>query len=159
MIMNTRYTDLADDLFNRIKDYNIAALPQDVAYSIVTDYISPACLKFASCTQDLNDRNETIQEFNFTLTPDNRNLLVSYMIVEWIDREFVQTPSALKSRLTTTDFHALKLDTMLNRVLDVRNTILSETTQLATNKSFSPEFSQLYSISSGKGYTFGKKVY
>lgn len=155
---NTSYRTLCDIFFDKIKDYDFASLDEDVAYDTAISYIAPACLMFENCTQDLSDRDEILQEFNIELTSNNLQILTNFMVIHYITVNFITPQNSLKARLNTSDFHALKLDTMLNRVLDVRATLLSENEQLATNKSFSPDNSGLFNIRAGMNYSFGKKV-
>ena len=148
--MNTRYKDLCNIFFNKIKDYSLASLDEETAYEIATNYIASACLRFESCTQDLENRDDLLQEFEMQITPNNLEILTNYMVVEWIDREFVHTTSALKSRLSSSDFKSLNLQQQLTKALEVRSTLLSENDRLSINKSYSPKTSKLYDIATGR---------
>ena len=122
---NTTYKELADSVFLKIKDLDIAQLPEDIAYQIVIGYIKPACVQFQSCNnQDLFDRDDELQQFGFHLTDTNFELLSNYMIISWLDSQILTT-SMLKSRLSTSDFHSLNLHSQLSKVLELRNSLKS----------------------------------
>lgn len=146
----TTYKQLADSLFNKIKDYNFANMDEETAYSIVINYISPATIKFQSCTQDLTDRDDELQEFGYVLTYENFELLVNYMVIEWLTSNYITTAQALKSRLSTSDFHSLQQSQMLAKAVELRATLLSENDSLAINKSYSPKYSKLYEVATGR---------
>lgn len=140
----TKYSTLVSSFFNKIKDNMFIELSEDIANDIVISYISPACSKFQSCTQDLNDRDDVFQEFGFKLTPVNHELLVNYMVLEWLDANFIKTNMALKSRLTTKDYHSLNQKDMLGKALELRDVLKTENDQLAINTSY--KNSQLFNI-------------
>lgn len=133
---NTTFKELSDSVFNKIKDLDLASLSEDLAYDIVTGYIRPAIVKFENCKQDLSDRDDTLGEFNYELTDDTFVILVNYMIIEWLDSNFILTTNALKSRLSSSDFKSLNLSQKLGKAMELREMLLSENNQLAINKSY-----------------------
>lgn len=133
---NTTFRELADSVFMKIKDLDLAKLPKDIAYQIVIGYIKPACVKFQSCNnQNLFDRDDELQQFGFRLTDTNFELLSNYMIISWLDSQILTTQN-LRSRLSSSDFHSLNLHNQLSKVLELRNSLKSENDQLAINKSY-----------------------
>lgn len=145
---NTTYKQLADAVFNKIKDLDFAALSEDTAYEIVIGYIQSAIVNFENCKQDLSDRDETLAEFNFRLSDETFVILVNYMVIEWLDSNFILTSNALKSRLSSSDFHALNLHQQLSKAMDLREKLIKENKQLAINKSYNN--SKLFDIAKRK---------
>lgn len=145
---NTTYRQLADAVFNKIKDLDFAALSEDTAYEIVIGYIQSAIVNFENCKQDLSDRDETLAEFNFRLSDETFVILVNYMVIEWLDSNFILTSNALKSRLSSSDFHALNLHQQLSKAIDLREKLTKENKQLAINKSYNN--SKLFDIAKRK---------
>lgn len=133
---NTTYRELADSVFNKIKDVDFANIDEDIAYQIVIGYMRPAIVAFQSATQDLSDRDDELEQFNFALKDETFIILVNYMVIEWLDANFILTSTALKSRLSTADFHSLQLSNMLGKAMELRNLLKSENDQLAINKSY-----------------------
>lgn len=132
---NTTFKEVADIFFNKIKDYSFLSLPEETAYEVAIGYIKPAILKFQSCTQSL-EIDDILQEFSEKLTDNNIQMLVNYMCIEYLDSNYILTSQALKSRLSTADFHATGQKDMLAKALEVRSTLKSENDQLAINKSY-----------------------
>ena len=145
---NTTYRQLADAVFNKIKDLDFINLSEDIAYEIVIGYIQAAIVNFENCKQDLSDRDETLGEFNYQLSDETFVILVNYMIIEWLDSNFILTSNALKSRLSSSDFKALNLHQQLDKVILLRDTLLKENKQLAINKSY--QNSKLFDIAKRK---------
>ena len=133
---NTTFRELADSVFLKIKDLDLAQLSEDIAYQIVIGYIKPACVKFQSCNnQDLFDRDDELQQFGFHLTDVNFELLSNYMVISWLDSQILST-NMLKSRLSSSDFHSLNLHNQLSKAMELRTMLKSENDQLAINKSY-----------------------
>ena len=95
-----------------------------------------AIVAFQSATQDLSDRDDELAQFNFRLSDNTFVILVNYMIIEWLTSNFILTSNALKSRLSTSDFHSLNLHNQLSKATELRNTLKAENDQLAINKSY-----------------------
>lgn len=145
---NTTYKELADAVFDKIKDVDFANMDEGTAYEIVVGYMRPAVVSFQSATQDLFDRDDELAEFNFKLTDVTFVILVNYMIIEWLTSNYILTSNALKSRLSSSDFHSLNLHNQLNKAIELRDELKSENDQLAINKSYKD--SKLFSIVSRK---------
>lgn len=145
---NTTYKELADAVFDKIKDVDFANMDEGTAYEIVVGYMRPAIVAFQSATQDLSDRDDELAEFNFTLTDVTFVILVNYMIIEWLTSNYILTSNALKSRLSSSDFHSLNLHNQLNKAIELRDELKSENDQLAINKSY--KGSKLFTIVTGK---------
>ena len=136
-MMCTSYKELADTVFLKIKDLDLAQLPEDIAYQIVKGYIKPACIAFQSCNnQDLSDRDDEFKQFNIKLSDESFVILVNYMIIEWLTSNFILTTNALKTRLSSSDFHSLNLHNQLSKAIELRDYLKTENDQLAINKSY-----------------------
>ena len=106
MANTTQYQELVDIFFNKIKDYDLANMDENIATEIAIGYIDSACSQFQSCTQDLDNRDDILGQFG------------------------------IKSRLSTSDFHSLQNPQQLSKVMELRTILKSENDQLATNKSY-----------------------
>ena len=132
---NTTFKEVTDIFFNKIKDYSFLSLPEETAYEVAIGYIKPAISKFQSCTQSL-EVDDVLQEFEEKLTDNNVQMLCNYMVIEYLDSNYILTSSALKARLSSSDFHATGQKDMLTKALQVRDVLKSENDQLAINKSY-----------------------
>lgn len=109
---------------------------EDTAYQIVINYIRPAIVKFQSCKQDLSNRDDVLAQFNFTLTDDTFEILVNYMVIEWLTSNYILTWDALKSSLTSSDFKKIDTKDMLTKTMELRKTLMDENNQIGINKSY-----------------------
>ena len=136
MANTTQYQELVDIFFNKIKDYDLANMDEDIATEIAIGYIDSACSQFQSCTQDLDNRDDELGQFGIQLSNMNKQMLVNYMCIEFIDSNFLRVSQALKSRLSTSDFHSLQNPQQISKVMELRSMLKSENDQLAINKSY-----------------------
>lgn len=111
-------------------------MDENTAYQIVIEYIRPAIVKFQSCKQDLSDRDDNLAQFNFVLTDDTFEILVNYMVIEWLTSNYILTWDALKSSLTSSDFKKIDTKDMLTKTMELRKTLMDENNQLGINKSY-----------------------
>ena len=133
---NTTYKELADAVFLKIKDHSFCEISEDIAYEIVIGYMKPAIVAYQSATEDLSDRDDELAEFNFKLNDTTFVILANYMVLEWLDSNYIRTSSALKSRLSSSDFHSLQLSNQLGKAMELRTLLKTENDQLAINKSY-----------------------
>lgn len=145
----TTYRELADSLFDKIKSYDFLEMTEDKAYEIVIGYLRPAIVKFDNCKQDLSDRDNENKMFNFHLTDDTFELLVNYMVVEWLTSNYILTWSALKSSLTSSEFKKIDTKDMLTKTMELRKMLMGENDQKAINKSYKK--SELFKICTNGG--------
>lgn len=133
---NTTYKELADAVFDKIKDIDFANMNEDIAYQIVIGYMRSAIVSFESAKQDLSDRDDEFKQFNIKLSDESFVILVNYMIIEWLTSNFILTTNALKTRLSSSDFHSLNLHNQLSKAIELRDYLKAENDQLAINKSY-----------------------
>lgn len=136
MANTTQYQEIVDIFFNKIKDYDLANMDENVATEIAIGYIDSACSQFQSCTQNLDDRDDELAQFGTKLSNTNKQMLCNYMVIEYLDSNYLKTAQALKARLSTSDFHALGQKDMLAKAMELRTMLKSENDQLAINKSY-----------------------
>lgn len=136
MGQNTKYQDLCGSVFSKIKDYGLAGLDKDVAFSIILEYLNPAILMFSGCTQDLDDRDDELGEFNIVLTNKNFQILSNYMVICYLDANYIRTGEMLKSHLSSTDFHKYDNKDTLGKVKEIREMYKEENDQLMINYSY-----------------------
>ena len=133
---NTTYKELADQVFRKIKDSDFCEITEEMAYEIVIGYMRSAIVSFESVKQDLSDRDDELQEFNFTLNDNTFIILCNYMVIEWLTSEFILTRQTLKARLSTADYHKIDTKDMLGKATELRNILKDENDQLGINKSY-----------------------
>ena len=136
MRINTTYQELCGSVFSKIKDYGLAGLDKDIAFSIILEYLNPAILMFSGCAQDLDDRDDELGEFNFCLSNKNFQILSNYMVICYLDANYIRTGEMLKSHLSSTDFHKYDNKDTLGKVKEIREMYKNENDQLMINSSY-----------------------
>ncbi len=144
--MATRYKELYNSVYSKIKDYDFINMTEEDADDILHDYIRPAIVSFECCKQDLSDRNEENSEFNIDLTDVNFEILSNFMLIKYLEATYINTPMALKAYLSTSDFHKYDNKDVLVKVIEVRDKYYDDNKQLMINYSLrgESEFSKLY---------------
>jgi len=116
----TAFTILYGSVLSKIKDYDFLNLQEDEIYAVLSDYIRPAVAAFRICKQDLTDRTET--EFNCELSDIEIEILANYMVIEYIDSNYIRVPLALKQGLSSKDFNAFSQANQLDKMMNMRET-------------------------------------
>lgn len=132
--MGTPYTVLYDSVLSKIKDYDFLNLKEDAVYSILHDYIRPAIVSFRICKVDLSNRNE--KGFNITLNDTEIEILSNYMVINYLDSNYIRVPSVLKQALPSKDFKAFSSANLLDKMLAVRDKYLSDNETLLSRYSW-----------------------
>lgn len=133
---NTTYKELADAVFSKIAERSFCEMSEEDAYQIVIGYLRSAIVNFQSAKQDLSQRDDELEQFQFPLSDDTFIILVNYMVIEWLTSTYILTGNALKARMSTADYHKIDTKDMLSKAKELRHELLKENDQLAINKSY-----------------------
>lgn len=122
----TPYNKLYANLLPKFKNYDIPLMNIEEIEDMLKDYLVPAIARFHVCLKDLSDRNDDDGVFNVDLDDNEIEILSNYMLIEFIDSNYIRVPSILKATLSSTDFNAFSPANLLSKLLDMRNTYLDE---------------------------------
>lgn len=106
---------------------------QDI-YAVLSDYIRPAIVSFRICKVDLADRDEN--GFHITLNDTEIEILSNYMVINYLDSNYIRVPLALKQTLSSKDFNAFSPANQLDKLITVRNKYLSDNETLLSRYSW-----------------------
>lgn len=129
--MPTPYLVIYDRVISKIKDYNFLKLDEDDVYAILSSYLPSSISHFHVCKNDLT-KDDLLEEFNATLNNDEIEILSNYMVIEYLDSNYIRVPLVLKSQLTSKDFNAFSPANHLEKVMNVRNKYLVDNETLLT---------------------------
>lgn len=118
--MGTPYTELYESVLSKIKNYDFIHLKEDEVYEILSDYLRPAIAAFRGCRQDLSQRNKV--KFKCKLTDAEIEILSNYMVIEYLDSNYIRVPLMLKPTLSSKDFNAFSPANHLSKALETRET-------------------------------------
>ncbi len=132
----TPYQILYDSVLAKIRDYDFLKMSSDEVNSILFDYIRPAIVRFQSCRKNLQERDDELEQFHHDLSDDEIEVLSCFMVVEYLDANYIRIPTALKQTLSNKDFNTYSPANLLEKVTSVRNLYFKEATQLMRDYSY-----------------------
>ena len=116
--MGTPFEELYESVLSKIRDYDFINLNEDEIYEVLSDYLRPAIASFRGCRQDLSQRNDS--QFEAKLTDTEIEILSNYMVISYIDSNYIRVPLALKQTLSSKDFNAFSPANQLDKMIAMR---------------------------------------
>jgi hypothetical protein len=124
--MHTPYEKLYDNLLPKFRSYEIPLMTVEEVKDYLHDFLIPAISRFHVCRKDLNDRDDILQRFNVELSDIEIEILSNYLLIEYIDSEYVRTPSLLKVQLPSSDFKVFSPANFLDKLMAMHKTYVTE---------------------------------
>lgn len=124
--MATPYEKLYENLLHKFRSYEIPLMSTEAVKDYLHDFLIPAISRFHVCRKNLNDRDDILQRFNVELADIEIEILSNYMLIEYIDSEYVRTPSLLKVQLPSNDFKHYSPANHLDKLMAMRDTYKTE---------------------------------
>ena len=124
--MATPYEKLYENLLPKFRSYEIPLMSIEEVKDYLHDFLIPAVSRFHVCRKDLNDRDDIVQRFNVDLSDIEIEILSNYLLIEYIDSEYIRTPSLLKVQLPSSDFKVFSPANFLEKLMAMHKTYVSE---------------------------------
>ena len=124
--MPTSYEKLYENLLPKFRSYEIPLMSTEEVKDFLHDFLIPAISRFHVCRKNLNDRDDIIQRFNVDLSDIEIEILSNYLLIEYIDSEYIRVPSLLKVQLPSSDFKVFSSANMIEKLMNMHKTYLSE---------------------------------
>ena len=124
--MATSYEKLYENLLPKFRSYEIPLMSIEEVKDYLHDFIIPAISRFHVCRKNLEDRDDILQRFNSDLSDIEIEILSNYLLVEYIDSEYIRTPSLLKVQLPSSDFKAFSPANFLEKLVAMRTQYIRE---------------------------------
>lgn len=124
--MATSYEKLYENLLQKFRSYEIPLMSTEEVKDYLHDFLIPAISRFHVCRKNLNDRDDILQRFNVDLSDIEIEILSNYLLIEYIDSEYIRTPTVLKISLPSTDFKHYSPANMLDKLISMHKTYLAE---------------------------------
>ena len=124
--MGTSYEEIYDNVLPKLRSWEIPLMSEEQVKECLHDYLAPAIVRFHVCRKDLSDRDDVKETFNMSLSDMEIEILSNYLLIEYIDSEYIRTPTLLKSSLSSSDFNAFSSANMLDKLMAMHKTYLSE---------------------------------
>lgn len=116
--MGTPFDELYGSVLSKIRDYDFVNLNEDEVYEVLSDYLRPAIAAFRGCKQDLSQRTDS--QFLIRLTDTEFEILSNYMVIAYLDSNYIRVPLALKQALSIKDFNAFSPANQLDKMISMR---------------------------------------
>ena len=124
--MATSYEKLYENLLPKFRSYKIPLMSTEEVKDYLHDFLIPAISRFHVCRKDLNDRDDILQRFNVELSDTEIEILSNYLLIEYIDSEYVRTPTLLNVQLPSNDFKAFSPANFLDKLMAMHTTYVKE---------------------------------
>lgn len=124
--MATSYEKIYDNLLPKFRSYEIPLMTVEEVKDFLHDYLIPAISRFHVCRKDLNNRDDIVQRFNVELSDIEIEILSNYLLIEYIDSEYIRTPSLLKVQLPSSDFKVFSPANFLDKLVAMHKTFKTE---------------------------------
>lgn len=124
--MATPYEKLYENLLPKFRSYEIPLMSTEEVKDYLHDFLVPAISRFHVCRKNLNDRDDIIQRFNVDLSDIEIEILSNYLLIEYIDSEYIRTPTLLKVSLPSSDFKVFSPANFLDKLMAMHKTYVTE---------------------------------
>lgn len=124
--MATSYEKLYENLLPKFRSYEIPLMSTEEVKDYLHDFLIPAISRFHVCRKDLNDRDDILQRFNIDLSDIEVEILSNYLLIEYIDSEYIRTPTLLKVQLPSNDFKVFSPANFLDKLVAMHKTYVTE---------------------------------
>lgn len=130
--MATSYEKIYENLLPKFRSHKIPLMSTEEVKDLLHDYFVPAISNFHVCRKDLSDRDDIIQCFNSNLSDMEINILGNYMLITYIDSEYIRVPSLLQVSLPSNDFKVFSPANHLDKLLAMHEMYMKENETLLT---------------------------
>lgn len=124
--MYTPYEKIYDNLLPKFRSYEIPLMTVEEVKDYLHDFLIPAISRFHVCRKDLEDRDDILQRFNVELSDIEIEILSNYLLIEYIDSNYIRTPSLLKTHMPSSDFKVFSPANFLDKLMAMHKTYVTE---------------------------------
>jgi hypothetical protein len=133
--MPTLYETIYNNFLSKINDVNLVSLPENISEATMYGFMISAVTKFTKCKNNLQDRDDTLAQFNPTLTDFEIEVIANMMVAEWLSPS-INNITVLKQVLSDSDFKISSQAQHLKELLDLKTTINEEISKLLVQYSY-----------------------
>ena len=114
--MPTPYEKIYENVLPKFKSYDILKMTENEVKEYLHDYLISAISRFHVCNKDLSNRDDNLEQFNVDLSDIEIEILSNYIVIEYLDSNYIKVPSLLKVALPSKDFIAYSPANMLDKL-------------------------------------------
>lgn len=124
--MPTPYEKIYENVLPKFKSYDILKMTENEVKEYLHDYLISAISRFHVCKKDLSNRDDNLEQFNVDLSDIEIEILSNYIVIEYLDSNYIKVPSLLKVALPSKDFIAYSPANMLDKLTVMHDTYRKE---------------------------------
>lgn len=114
--MATSYDTIIECFLPSVSEYVLLELADQDRRDMLVPYVIDAANKFNSaCLEDLNDRDEDLQQFNVDLSAEVIDILVDFMVVAWLKHKLYNS-DLLRNGMSTKDYTVFSPANLQNQI-------------------------------------------
>jgi hypothetical protein len=133
--MATPFSDVYAFFTSKISDYSFLKLTQIELEDNLENYLNSASVKFRRCKKDLSDKDKANNQFNIDLSDEEKEILSTLMIVEYLSPKLV-TSDLLQQQLGTKDYKLYSQANHIKEIRELRDLYKKEANQLMMDYSY-----------------------
>lgn len=114
--MATPYSVVEGKFLTKISDRYISSMFPSLLQEMIDSYRESAEVTFKKCSK-LLDKDDTLKQYNQTLTNEEIDILANCMVIEW-SYPTVNNIDNLKMRMTTADYRQFSQANMIEATLE-----------------------------------------
>jgi hypothetical protein len=118
--MATPYSEVYDLHSGMYSDYEFLQLIPIDQEEILEGWLLNSIAWFDNCKEDLLDRDDTLKQFNNTLSDKVKSILAKGMIVEWLNPKLYNTEN-LKNHMSSKDFNLYSPANILKEIRETHD--------------------------------------
>jgi hypothetical protein len=128
----TEFNTLSDGVIDKMRSLGLPDVTESEASELILIHLRAAITKFKACKQDLGDRDDILGYFNFFLTNEEVEILVTFLTIEYLTANFINVPSLLRQSLPSKDFQVFSKRNHLDGLVNLRDTYNREVRQMVS---------------------------
>jgi len=120
--MATLFKEIYNRTLPKLTEYDFLNMDESEVYSMLSDYLTPAISQFQYHIheKDLYDMDIDLKQFNFDLTVYEIDILSNFLLIEFIDANYVRVPTLMKNTLISKDFKTYSPERHLERLMSMQ---------------------------------------
>ena len=137
--MATPYEKIYNNVLPKFKDFDIPLMKESDVKEMLHEHFVSAIVSFHKCKKDLGDRDDTLQQFNTDLNDDEVEIFSNFLLLSFLDSNYIRVPTVLKASLSSKDFNAFSPANFLDKLLAMSDMYLKRNETLLSRYSWKKE--------------------
>ena len=138
----TPYQLIYDRFEKNITDYDLNSLVEASRNAVYLALLQEACVEYINSDVDLEDRNDTTLQFNFTLSATMQQIIANYMVMVWV-KPYLNNQDLLELHFDTQEINSFSSANKIRAVRELFNNARTQANKLATKLSYKNNIGRL----------------